>query len=1207
MNILQKIIIGILTLFIFSYSCFAQNSRTKGNQENSISYLENQICIKLKKGVGEFEDQKGMVYFSIASLDEKVQLYEVYHLERRFKVNKEKAKLVKTDLTRIYKLSFSGDYPIQAVVNAFAKDSNVEYAEIIPVQFATEIPDDIQYDDCQHLPQIQAEDAWEIHKGEDGTDEIVIAIVDSGTDWTHEDLLDNVWQNLGEDADGDGVTIEFIDDEWVLDPDDLNGIDDDGNGYTDDLIGWDFWQDANADDGSNPDPAPHSDSHGTHCAGIAAASTNNGIGVASISYNVNYMPIKVDNGADFFTYAYDGIIYAAENGADIISNSWGGGPGTQANQEVINYAWELGSIIVAAAGNENNDAAFFPAHFFHVLSVASVSEDDTKAAYSSYQLSVDVSAPGGGSEGGILSSIIGDEYATYSGTSMACPLISGSLGLLKSYHPTWSNYALMNQVIGTSDEIDDLNTDYVNLMGSGRVNAYEMLAGELEDPYLKLSLVSVAPYDENGNQINEQGELIDIDFIIKNYMQTYAAEATISITSSDPDIIIIDGDGSVYVPEDSIFAIIDQFQIQVATDATPHFAELNLHFESDLDIVVGQDLPFTLLIAPSGIFVFEGQENGQDYSGMYISGVLEALGYDYIYSTIMPPTLIGFETAFLSFGNGGENVDQGTNLTEEFYLIQQEYLEEGNDLYMEMGGMFMGADFFEIPNAEEIKDLFGVDSVAQNYEDNPIDSLIGVEGSVMEGVVFSKSDQVYNWYIDDLTPTSDAIIPFYENDYGNTSIMYDGVDAYGQKAFYLSYALAALKDRTVSSSRNNVFVEVMEFFDFTLPEGYVLSNFIVDTINGGAPFEVHFTEISKSDPLYPVTSWQWDFENDGIIDSEEQHPSFTYTEGGLYDVRLIASNDIGSNTYIQEELIEVNSGYLVYDGDPDGADYSGEFIFNYLIDEGIEAHYRSEFPQILIGYEKVFLSYGNYNSGYTPLSDVMADKIIDYLNANGKVYLEGADPLGYDQGNNSTLHSLFGLTSVNDGDTNPIDSLVGQESSSVEGSIFTSNTQVSNSYIDIFTPNSNAEIAYIEEGYGVVAVQNLVDQGHRTFCFSYALSKLDDNGLHTKDELMSDILFFFDNTLGVDDVAPTDIHRCVIYPNPATNSSTLKYYLESADDITIEIVNSTGQKVVQLLNVRQEQGDQEYYWNTVNLPAGVYYYSLSSQYALSSGKIIIMK
>ncbi|MCX6267015.1 MAG: S8 family serine peptidase [Bacteroidetes bacterium] len=315
----------------------------------SAQWVPGMITVKLKKGVGEFGKQTGNVSFGIPSLDLKVANYQVNQLEKRFRYNPAKYHEGLPDLSRIYKISFPENLSLTEVAAIFSSDPNVEYAEPIPVIHAFDVPNNSLYSQLQHLPQIFGPEAWAIHKGENGLTKIVIAINDSGIDWDHVDLQSNIWQNLAEDADHDGHTMELSGTSWVLDPGDLNGIDNDGNGHIDDLIGWNFI-------GNNGDPNPYQGnpmySHGTHCAGIADGATNNDKGLASISWNVKVMPICVDQN-NSYPYAYDGIIYAAESGADIISNSWGGGGYSLADQETITYAAGLGSIVLAAAGNNN--------------------------------------------------------------------------------------------------------------------------------------------------------------------------------------------------------------------------------------------------------------------------------------------------------------------------------------------------------------------------------------------------------------------------------------------------------------------------------------------------------------------------------------------------------------------------------------------------------------------------------------------------------------------------------------------------------------------------------------------------------------------------------------------------------------------------------------------------------------------------------------
>ncbi len=1144
--------------------------------------VQGVITVKLKKGVGEFGKQTGTVQFEIQSLDDKVAAYQVNKLEKRFPYNPAKLRSDLPDLSRIYKISFPENHLVNEVAAAFSSDPNVEYAEPITVGHFAEIPNDVLYAQMQHLPQIHAPEAWDIHKGENGTEEIVIAINDTGVDWDHEDLQSNIWQNLAEDADADGHTMEFTGTQWVLDPGDLNGVDDDGNGFTDDLLGWNF-----ITNNGDPNPIPGNSfyDHGTHCAGIAAGATNNGTGIASISWNVKVMGICADAN-NSLPYGYDGIVYAAENGADIISNSWGGTGFSQANQEVVNYATGLGSIVLGAAHNQDNTLLIYPACYQEVISVASVSVDDTKAPYSNYNIAVDISAPGGGMDPGILSTIPNNEYAYFQGTSMATPLVAGCLGLLKSYQPDWPNDQLITQVLGTADNIDSLNPNYINMLGTGRVNAYRMLAEEDVLPFLKMELLSVTPEDANGNGINEQGENVMLSFELKNYAQGLGTEnVSVSITTDDPEINIINGSCNVYFPSDSSFSIEDQFQIQVGANASSHLAYLTLHFESDGPILMGQDIIFYVLVAPSGIFVFEGEENGQDYSGTLITGFLDHLGYNYTYANNYP-SLLGFETVFLSHGNFGQYMDKGTEFTNSNALAVQEYLESGGNLYIEMGGMFYKMTSSQYPNIPAMKLLFGVNSAMLYNNENPIDTLLGVENAPTEGMLFAGSDQLYNWHIDKLTPKPGAVIPFVEQDYGNVAIMYDGSSAYGQKTFYMGYSLAELRDRDATSSRINVLLKTMELFEYNL-QGYILSNFLTDKISGGLPLEVQFTDISLSDPAYPILSWQWDFDNDGIIDSEEQNPVWIFNEPGDYSVRLITSNSQHSDTLVSENLITVNSGYLVYEGVENGDDYSGFFIRNYLQENAYTVTYRNEFPQSLEGYWAVFLSFGNGGSEGTVLNDEMAAALTDYLEDGGYVYLEGGDALGNDQVNNTQLLNLFGLVaSTNGTGSNAIDELEGKPTAITHDLVFTGNNQVSNASIDKFAPSGNSTTAFTENGYGTVAVQQYNPLGRRTFCFSYSLANLTDGEYpHTREELLHRILNFFEIYTSEPDIMQFNDDELNIYPNPCRRTITL-IFPGSANkgDYYISIIGLTGQEIIhRQLSVAKSQIDVS------NLEPGLYF------------------
>ncbi|RLA03393.1 MAG: hypothetical protein DRQ47_05250, partial [Gammaproteobacteria bacterium] len=593
-------------------------------------FHQGMITIKVKEGFREFEPQSGLVFFGISSLDALVSEFDINSLNKRFHYNPAKLRDDLPDLSRIYQINFSERVDIHSVAEAFSQDPNIEYAEPIPVNYLCDIPDDELYSVMQHLPQIWAEQAWDIHHCENGVEDIIIGVVDSGIEWFHPDLLDNIWQNLGEDFDGDGHTLEYNGSEWIFDPGDENGVDDDENGFIDDFIGWDFSSNDNDPSGGN--------AHGTHCSGIAAGVTNNEIGIASISWNAKIMSTKHSS------YHYNGVIYCAENGADIISNSWGGLSYSQANEEVIEYVTGLGSIVVAAAGNRNDEILFYPACYPGVISVASVAGNDIKAGYSNYGAGIDISAPGGEFpvDGGIWSTVPEGGYQTeWVGTSMASPMVAGLLALIKSYNPDWTNEQIMIQLFGTADDLNVLNPNYENKLGYGRINAFRALdSTNVTVPEgLRLSLYDLEVIDSNSNGILEQGEEVLLNFKLRNFDNfTGSDNLTITLSSSDPEITVTSSPWSGSIEVDNDIVINDHFQFVIDEEATSHIAELTFQFDADVEIFVGDEV-LELFIEPSGILVWEGVTDGQDYSGAYIRDYLIDQNYPALYMNFFPGSL----------------------------------------------------------------------------------------------------------------------------------------------------------------------------------------------------------------------------------------------------------------------------------------------------------------------------------------------------------------------------------------------------------------------------------------------------------------------------------------------------------------------------------------------------------------------------------------
>jgi PKD repeat protein len=240
------------------------------------------------------------------------------------------------------------------------------------------------------------------------------------------------------------------------------------------------------------DPTPPSFttnwSHGTHASGLIAAETNNDLGVASIGNRISLMAIKAtkdaDNPADLY-YALEGIVWAAQNGANVISMSFGTAYRTQTMQDVVNFAYNKGCLLVASAGNDGKDEPNYPAALDHVIAVGSCNGDDKKSYFSNYGTWLDLLSPGGmaiNSSFGILSTStiatsnvasygVGGGYETKLGTSMAAPIVSGLCGLMLSANPSLTPEKLTTILKNTCDDIYGLNPTYVSKLGAGRINA----------------------------------------------------------------------------------------------------------------------------------------------------------------------------------------------------------------------------------------------------------------------------------------------------------------------------------------------------------------------------------------------------------------------------------------------------------------------------------------------------------------------------------------------------------------------------------------------------------------------------------------------------------------------------------------------------------------------------------------------------------------
>ncbi len=805
---------GLLFLLIFSLAC----SATLEAGLNSIleqDYEPGKVIVKFKPEYKNQLPQQPATGFGLAELDRNLAAIGTKQVAHCFRFDPEKYRAGLPDLSLIYQIDYQKEISPFAVAELLLQYKYFDYAEPVFIDEILAVPNDQYYPLSSYLHVMQAEQAWDIHKGEDGAEPIILAVVDTGVNWKHADLIDNIWQNLGEDADGDGSTLFYNGSAWVFDPDDVNGNDDDDNGYIDDFIGWDFMLNSAGDEGNDPIDGS---GHGTTVSGIANGRTNNTIGVSAIPWNVTLMPISCTfPGSGNLYKGANAFIYAAENGAHVINFSAGSSNYSQAYEDAIAYVTGLGSILVAAAGNNNTSAVFYPAGYPNAVSVAAILNSGVKTSYSSYGSFVDVSAP---VENNYSTNISGGYSSSSSGTSFASPVAAGLTALIKSQHPNWTNEQVINQLIATCVDIDAVNPSYVNMLGDGMLNAYNALSmlNPVPDQELRLELREVLPpSDANGNHALEQDETFSLNLKIRNYAHgVSSSNVTYTLSCSDPDIIILNNTHSGSIPADGYALLNDAFHCRVSPAANTKTVVCTLTVAADLPVVFGSTMTFSMLINAGGVLVWEGRAEA-GYSGRKIRDTLISQGYPVFYTRTFPTSFHTFSAVFLSFGMATASSSNETRFDRlSMFEAVRDYLYEGGRIYME-GNDAIGFDLgYFMPDvgggqsaADVLWPLLGIAS-SDDGSTNPIDNLAGQPLSLTQGITFNLTNQTKLDYIDIFTPTAKAAPAFVESDYGCVAIQNYG--APGCKSFVFSYCLAELADGIAPSTRDSLIIRIMQDF-----------------------------------------------------------------------------------------------------------------------------------------------------------------------------------------------------------------------------------------------------------------------------------------------------------------------------------------------------------------------------------------------------------
>lgn len=517
-------------------------------------YMPKTVILKVSP---QFRAVAGMNGIQHPQLQLALNYLGVNKLERKFPLHKAPEKAFNAqgqklaDLSLIYQLSYNNSVDIEKAINQLLASGALEYAEPhYNFKLLSYEPNDSRADSVSgaqrnQFHRIRAYKAWDLTiGGSRGDANTVIAIVDSGSDMDHPDLAANIYHN-------------------AADP--INGNDDDLDGYIDNYDGWDVGgADYNNVVGDNdPNIMGANNNHGSHVSGCASQVSDNGTGGAGIGFNCKLMILKcaADNdtrgtgGVGYIIGGYEGITYAADHGAHIINCSWGGAGGGSFGQDVITYATlTKNSLVVAAAGNDGTNSAFYPAAYDYVISVGATRGDrDAKASFSNYDYSVDIGAPGLT----IDATLYPNTYSALDGTSMASPIVAGAAGLVKSKFPTYTALQIGQRLKNTSDNFYKAynattnpnitpggGTFYIsqaalqNKMGKGRLNAYRALT----DPETPSVVYTNNVVDDHNDNAIIVGDTIFISGDFINYLAPTSGATTASIKAitNATNVAIID-------------------------------------------------------------------------------------------------------------------------------------------------------------------------------------------------------------------------------------------------------------------------------------------------------------------------------------------------------------------------------------------------------------------------------------------------------------------------------------------------------------------------------------------------------------------------------------------------------------------------------------------------------------------------------------------
>jgi subtilisin family serine protease len=873
----------LLCLLSFS-SVFAEKPSANSQQV----FLPGTVLFKMKASpaIGAKNTATGN-----SAIDAVLNKYGIKEARQLFPAKENAKTSLGHSLSRICQAAISKEADIKLVCSELIATGQVEYAEPrYGYKMETTTPNDPQLGSQWFLSKIQAGDAWDISQG-DST--VWIGIVDCGVQVTHPDLAANIWINPTEDINHNGV----FDNYPSASGGDIDSIDNDMNGFVDDVQGWDFCGPDTANmayEGDNdPNVYGSNNDHGTHVAGDASAVTNNATGVAGIGWNCKVMAIKCsfDNdtraagGKSYIYFGYDGIVYAADNGAKVINCSWGGSGYSQFAQDLVNYAWEGGSVLVCAAGNDASSEPHYPSSYDNAISVAATTSSDIRSSFSNYGTDIDVCAPGSS----ILSTAYSNTYASWDGTSMASPVAAGLTGLIWAHNPSWNNTQVATQLVMTTDNIDALNPVYAGLLGSGRINAYKALT---TTPYPIVKYYDHLVVD-GGNGIAEAGESVFLSLSLKNWWGD-AASVNATIHSDDYAVQINTATAVYGAIAGGNTSSTSSFDFTVDNTALPHWAMFTVDITADAQ---NRTDTFYVQIERSPILLVDDDTGARNVDTCYANSISK-LGYFYdhydhsLRGTPDTSLLKSYNTviwlcewAFPSL----DSMDRAALRT---------YLDNGGNLYL--SGQDIGWDLAD-PTGEQ----YSADAVSfyQDYlhasyggDHSGVTSILGTASDpIGDGLSFSILQPYIstNQYYDYFSPIGGAttVLDYSGFSSGKAGIKYSG--AY--KTFYTGFGFEAI---TSLIARDTVMDRTIKWFMGDIQISHTPLTDTEDTLN---PYLIQ-AMVNSSAGISQVYLY-WD--DDGALPYANR-TAMSDIGGGLYQGSIPAH----SGNQIDYFIYAVNSNGL---------------------------------------------------------------------------------------------------------------------------------------------------------------------------------------------------------------------------------------------------------------------------------------------------------